>query len=210
MKCWLSRHQYVRCRLHTVTYCEITYNKVYTVTLNRHQFDQLHDVILHDIQSDEIPLGGRAWLLEGDTLHIDGQSYEFTFTEPAWLVYIRRVHPRIHSFLHHDGTHHQRDERLGLRRRNRSRRPPSPFQRQRLSSWPTTDVSGDYEQWTERTTLSERQTPDSRQPFSFRRTMDGLRDDSSPTTHLSAPTSQDPDFEEFGSVCTLEEPHSAP
>ena len=207
MKWQLNKRTFILCRHRLISYCEEGCYHTGSVTLNEYQFKNLDDVIQSmEVLPYVIPLGGKVWLLARHILHSDGQWEEFKFSPSSWQKYINHIHPQIKSFLHHERTCDQRHARHGFRRKTRSRHSSSTSDWQQISSWPTTNVSGQNEQWTQSSTLPLRQDPDSGQYYSYRRPYDVSRNPPTNEDYLSEPEPYTFDIEEFGSVCSVEEP----
>ena len=208
MKWWLNRETFITCRHRLITYCEICQGHVNKVTLNEHQFNNLDDII-HSLNKLPyvIPLGGSCWLIGGRILHNDGQWDEFKFRDRFWEKYIRNIHPQISSFLRNERSCHQRYARYGSRDRARLRAPASTSDWQQISSRPPTNVDGEHEERSQSPAFSKRQDSNTGQHYSFRRSYHVLRHSSKDKDTLSKPQYGDSDFEEFGSVCSIEEPY---
>ena len=206
MRWYLSHDLYVNCQNQRVYY----HNKRYgiCISLSVYQFQNLNDVLLsHGVLSPYIPLGNGAWMICTKPYRLFGPRDYIVFHGSSWNIYKRRVHPRIASFLHHEHhvSYHQRHARDDFVRRHRSRASSPPYSQQYVSPRPSSNVSHQNEQQQKPTNVSLWQDSSPRQPFSFRDAFNVLRNHEQDESPISSSQFNSPDFEEYGSICSIED-----
>jgi hypothetical protein len=144
-------------------------------------------------------IGNRIWLRVNNRriqLYHSQLHTNFTFHQGSWEKYKRKVHRSIYSFFHHEAPslhHRQHSPSLQTLHQNRSHNiTPTPSKQQVLPG-PTSNVSGEDEQFTESSTLPKWDCTDSRRPFSFIGAVNALRATKTTTSDM-----------EEGEVCDVE------
>ena len=208
MKLWLlSPYQAVFYSYFRLGFCDKHRSK--DLILRLEQFRQLHDIMVrHRRGSYNLGRGFRVKLSEHG-LRIQHRQVSFAFDDKSWRCYKNKVHWRIHSFLKHELRNRQRDARAASRHPHRHRSRSSSPARQQVASRTTPNGGGQNEQWSQSPTVSKRLHSNSGTNFSFRRAVHELRNSVSPSKTVSSRQNADFDDEEFSSLCTIEDEHSA-
>ena len=212
MKLWhLSSNQLVAYSRHQLCFCETQHNDL---ALRMEQFWNLDDILRHDtlLQRRRYPLGQGLWLNhDHHTLCFQSSKVQFTFTFKSWTKYKNLVHWQIRSFLRHGrhGTGRQLHARVPTQRSHQfTRRPYYTSPRQTLPR-ASPNAGGQTVMRTQSPTVSQRMRANHGQRFSFKSTIDAMRDHASPQTTRSPHRHESIDIEEFSSVCSIEEDHSS-
>ena len=197
--------QRVILRCDKITFC---HKRFHYITLNRRQFDNLHDILneMDNIKLKSYPLGSHLWLYRHhDSFCLTSHYAYFLFHYKSWQRYKRHVHHRIRHILRDDrykrATRDQYDADDEGEYAPQPRRPTSQTRRQTVSR-PPRDVITAPQQWTKRTTISSRNDTNTRSNPPARGREDAMRD--SQTT--SSPLRDSYDDIEYGNFNSDEEP----
>ena len=205
MKLNLCRRQRVLLRGDMITFCHRHFN---LITLNRRQFDNLHDMIRdrQKISLQSYPLGGGVWIeRKRDSYCITSCDVYFLFYPQSWRRYIRQIHRRIRHILHHHGRYHRDQYDADVE----SEFSPEPRRLAKDPWWKTLprsprNATPSIEQRQKRATLSPRNHSNSRLHQRTRCREDATRDSPSP---MSVDQDSFSD-KEYGSDCSISEPES--
>lgn len=185
-----------------------------TLCLSYRQFLNLNDIImdlntLHKLKC--YPLGQHLWL-EVRQHRIQLYHYKsrkaFIFHTRSWHTYLNDIHPQLRSFFRHassalhDRQHVPSDETLHERQLGRT--PSSPA-RQPTVSRETSNVTDTNEQQASPANLCQRNSTDTRRPFSFIGAIHALRTVDSPSPRMETPMSDvELNCGQFSDLCTIE------
>ena len=183
------------------------------LTLSWNQFQNMNDVLRDWKTFTNIkrnPLGEGVWLCYYEpVIRLEGEFSYFKFYRDSWKNYINRVHRKVYSFFRHDFSrrkgyqHHATNE---SRLRNRPRKPLRNTGQYKALRRTPRNGTRENEQWKKSTNLSEWCHTNPRCSFSFRRSVNALRSETSLEEAREDGELSDvgSDFEEYGSVCTIE------
>ena len=153
-----------------------------------------------------IPLGQSLWLYLKPNPQLADRCQSIRFSPRCWKKYIRHIHHRVLSFMQHASYRagDQRNARRRCRRSYQSQRCSSTLSSQQaLSPSPTYARDQDTTR-PQSAVIPVRQTTDSRQPFSFRRAVNGLRNRSYTTQTQASLSPESVEIDQYGGSCSIE------